>query len=124
MVKGVLIKARGYKDGGQTLFKVAEYPSVIDTIFDITQFVHPVLLPKPYCLAVDDNGIAYDLQVNEVASILYGYINHGNLIVGDVVVFKDAIVNGQPDIVGLDEEDVEAIKYLLEMGFGAKEDSK
>lgn len=73
------------------------------------EVVHPMLLPRPYCMIVDEEGLLKEKQMNPFASVLYGYVAHGQPIVGTVVLMKEGIRDGEPDIVGLDEEDIKTI---------------
>ncbi|MFR7743886.1 MAG: hypothetical protein ACLU3I_11795 [Acutalibacteraceae bacterium] len=47
------------------------------------------------------------------ALIFYGTDQHGEPIVGNIVVMKDGYRNGEPDIVGLDDSEVEQVKYTI-----------
>ena len=48
-------------------------------------------------LVVNDEGLWQGLAVNDVASFMYGHT-----IVGNAVVMKEGIVNGEPDLIGLE----------------------
>ena len=37
------------------------------------EIVHPINLPGPFCMIVDDEGRLKQKPFNEIASILYGY---------------------------------------------------
>ena len=82
------------------------------------EVVHPQGLPRPYCLIVDEEGRLKDYPMNIFGSVLYGYVEHGQPIVGTVVLMKEGLRNGEPDIVGLDMDDIENDIYPLLRCFG------
>lgn len=64
----------------------------------------PTSEPAGYLLLVDDNGrFVPGNRANLIAGYYYGDVVHG--IVGDALIGKEGYRNGEPDIVGLDEED-------------------
>lgn len=65
----------------------------------------------PYLLVVDEEGKVKDppKQPNEVATMLF----KGAVIVGDVIIGKSGLRNGEPDIVGLDSYEVESLLFHL-----------
>lgn len=97
------------EDYGNPLFK-----TVGQTVGGYIEIVHPRYLPRPYMLVINEEGKLIGLPVNKTGSILYGCgIDHGEPIVGDLVIMKDGFVNGEPDIVGLDDDDIPSILELL-----------
>ena len=90
------------------------YKTVGQTVAGYIEIVHPRYLPRPYMLVINEEGKLIDLPINKTGSVLYGCdIDHGEPIVGDLVIMKDGYVNGEPDIVGLDDEDIPRILSLL-----------
>lgn len=89
------------------------YKSVGAVVGGCIEHVHPKGLPQPYCLICNDNGLALELPINYIGSLLYGTPKHGYPIVGTIVLMKDGFVNSEPDIVGLDDEDVDKLAVLL-----------
>lgn len=59
-----------------------------------------------YYMIVNEDGLLKGLPVNLYGCYLYGTDQHGNPIVGNVVIMKPGFRDGVPDIVGL--TDVEA----------------
>ena len=57
-------------------------------------------LGNPYLIVCDEDGIPKGLEVNVVGTLLYG-----SPIVGDIVIMKSDVRNGEPDIVGMDDEE-------------------
>lgn len=67
-----------------------------------------------YCLIVDDEGLYKpDAQVNPYASLLYGIIDHGQPLVGRVVVAKNIVTDEGLDTGGLDTDDIFAIMSAI-----------
>lgn len=76
------------------------------------EIVHPVGLDPKWVMVVNENGRWYGLPRNHTASILYGCgLYHAEPIVGNAVIMKEGFVDGEPDIIGLDDND---IQYLIE----------
>ena len=66
------------------------------------EVVHPEGLPPHFCMVVNEEGRLLGLPINTRASLLFG-----EAIVGDAVILKAGInEDGDPDLVGLDVEDV------------------
>ena len=70
-------------------------------------------LARPLCMIVNEEGRLLDLPLNHIGSFFYGTDQHGEPIVGNIVVMKDGYRNGEPDIVGLDDSEVERVKYTI-----------
>jgi hypothetical protein len=51
---------------------------------------------------------------NPIGSYLYGYHEHGNPIVGDILIGKNIMTDEGPDAGGLDELDIQRIRGQLE----------
>lgn len=77
------------------------------------EHVKPARLRHPYCMIVNEEGRLLDLPLNYVGSYFYGTDQHGEPIVGNIVIMKDGYRNGEPDIVGLDDSEVERVKYTI-----------
>ena len=74
-----------------------------------------VRVPGNYYLIVDENGKMYDepKPVNIKASMLYPGTPYGDPIVGDVLIGFLGRVNGEPDMVGLDEADIDMLELFF-----------
>ena len=60
-----------------------------------------------YCMIVDDEGLLKeDFEVNVIASLLYGYDDHGQPLAGDVLVCKNEMTDEGMDSVGMDDADL------------------
>ena len=95
-------------------FSLPLYQSAGEAVGGYIEHVNPRLLRRPYCLLVNEEGLLLGLPINALASYMYGTHMHGNPIVGDVVLLKNATVNGERDIVGLSDKEIEKITRELE----------
>lgn len=69
------------------------------------EHVLPRRLPRPYCMMVDEGGRLKDLPLNPLGSYLYQTDIHGDPIVGDIILLKDDLYAGEPDVIGMTEEE-------------------
>lgn len=78
------------------------------------EVVCPALMPHPYLMLVDDEGLLKKLPINPTASILYGCLQHGTPICGPALIMKEITTeDGEHDIAPLDgEEIVTAVHYI------------
>ena len=110
-MKGIVITTK-YEMRVQE-FSEPAYKSIGKVVGGWIEIVHPVRLKRPYCMVVNEEGVLRNLPMNVIGSFLYGAYNHGNLILGDIVLLKDGISDdGYRDLSGLTEQD---IKYLCDM---------
>lgn len=94
-------------------FSEPAHKSIGEAVGGWIEIVRPARLERPYCMIVNDEGVLLNLPMNMFGSFLYGMGYHGNPILGDIVLLKEGInSDGEPDILGLDEQD---IKYLCDM---------
>ena len=94
-------------------FSEPAHKSIGEAVGGWIEIVRPVRLEPPYCMIVNEEGALLNLPMNMFGSFLYGTSYHGNPILGDIVLLKEGInSDGEPDILGLDEQD---IKYLCDM---------
>ena len=68
-----------------SLMRTEEYTtplheSIGKTVGGWIEVVHPKLLPAPYCMIVNEEGLLLGLPVNLLGSILYESFRHGNQI--------------------------------------------
>lgn len=89
------------------------YKTVGSAVGGYIEHVHPMRLARPLCMIVNEEGRLLDLPLNHIGSFFYGTDQHGEPIVGNIVVMKDGYRNGEPDIVGLDDSEVEQVKYTI-----------
>lgn len=91
------------------------YKTVGRTVGGYIEVVHPRGLPHPYVMIVNEEGRIIDLPINEVGSALYGYAQHGEPIMEDIVLMKEGLRNGEPDIIGLTDADIRFLTtYIAE----------
>lgn len=121
-MKGILVKTTGEireAEFGEPMFK-----TVGKAVGGHIEHVRPRGLEDPYCMVVNEEGRLRGLPVNPIGSYLYGTYDHGEPIVGDIVIMKEGFTDGEPDIVGLDDLDVQQLALLLDdvmQGLDAKE---
>ncbi len=89
------------------------YKTVGSAVGGYIEHVKPARLRHPYCMIVNEEGRLLDLPLNHIGSFFYGTDQHGEPIVGNIVVMKDGYRNGELDIVGLDDSEVEQVKYTI-----------
>ena len=84
----------------------------------LIEVVRPYLLPHPYRMLVNESALLLELPINLIGSYLYGSAFHGNPIVGNIIIMKEAVINewGEHDIVGLEEQEAHNIcNYFKEI---------
>ncbi len=86
------------------------YETVGSAVGGYIEHVKPARLRHPYCMIINEEGRLLDLPLNPVGSYFYGTDRHGEPIVGNIVVMKDGYRAGEPDIVGLNNDEVRQIK--------------
>lgn len=89
------------------------YKTVGSAVGGYIEHVHPMRLARPLCMIVNEEGRLLDLPLNYVGSYFYGTDQHGEPIVGNIVIMKDGYRGGEPDIVGLNDVEAEQIKDVI-----------
>lgn len=89
------------------------YKTVGSAVGGYIEHVKPARLRHPYCMIVNEEGRLLDLPLNHIGSFFYGTDQHGEPIAGNIVVMKDGFRDGEPDIVGLDDSEVEQVKHTI-----------
>ena len=119
-MNGIVIKTDmsvSVREFGEPLYK-----SVGEAVGGFVEHVIPRYLMNPFCMMVNEEGLLRGLPVNPYGCIFYGSHIHGIPIVGDVVIMKDGMVNGERDIVGLTDDDISVIiSYMTAIGFLSSE---
>ena len=54
-----------------------------------------------------------NLPINVMGSLWYGTLDHGQPIVGNIVVMKLGYRDGEPDIIGLEDSEIDEIKSMV-----------
>lgn len=92
------------------------YPQQIGC--DYFENVYPRGLEEPYMMIVDEEGLFKDKPVlNFYASWLYETHKHGQPIVGDALIMKQIIVDGEPEIGGMEKKEAEALQRKVHSKF-------
>lgn len=89
------------------------YDIVRNTIDGFMENVYPKGLPEGYVMIVDDEGKLKGKPINQVGSYLYQSHIHGDPIVGDVVILKLGIYQGEYDIVGIPDNEANELMNEL-----------
>ena len=83
----------------------------------------PTQIP-PYVLVINDEGKLRRLPLNRIASELYGAALHRDLIVGPAVLVKRGInEDGEPDLLGLTEQEAEDLANVIRRYGGGNSDA-
>lgn len=89
------------------------YKTVGSAVGGYIEHVKPARLRHPYCMIVNEEGRLLDLPLNYAGSYFYGTDQHGEPIVGNIVIMKDGYRGGESDIVGLSDVEAEQIKDVI-----------
>ena len=66
------------------------------------------------CLVVDDEGLCKDeIVFNPIGSLLYGYLDHGQPLAGDVLVCKDVYTEDGIETGGLTDEEIDMVQAAI-----------
>ena len=71
-------------------------------------------LEEGYVMIVDEEGLLKENCLNVAGSWLYGTDDHGEPIVGDLLIMKEEYGEDGPDLAGMSEES--AIRFKEELG--------
>lgn len=72
------------------------------------------------CMIVNEEGRIIGLELNDVGTFLYNDTPTPlpcEPVVGDILVMMEGFVDGEPDVIGLDDEQIEIIKAALKDKF-------
>lgn len=115
--RGVVVTTDGrayVREFGYPLYRSCE-----DTLGGWIETVRPRGLDRPYMMLVNEEGLLHDLPLNMVGSFFYQTHLHGQPIVGNIILMKEGYRDGEPDIVGLDEDEAEKLlDMVLKLPFG------
>ena len=94
-------------------FEEPLYKTVGAAVGGYIEHVRPMRLKEPFCMIVNEEGRLHKLPLNLVGSFFYGTDFHNEPIVGNIVIMKDGYRNGEPDIVGLDDTEIERVQNSI-----------
>ena len=89
------------------------YQSVGDVVGGYIEKVSPRGLKEPFCFLCNEEGLLKNLPINVMGSLWYGTLDHGQPIVGNIVVMKLGYRDGEPDIIGLEDSEIDEIKSMV-----------
>lgn len=78
------------------------------------ELVHPRRLPAKYVMIVNEEGLILRLDKNAIGSYLYETDKHGSPIVGNIIFLKNDRFDGEPDVVGLSDDEADELMTLFE----------
>ena len=58
-------------------------------------------------MMVNENGRLLGMPLNPLGSYLYGTLIHGTFIAGDIMILKLGCYAGEPDVVGMSDEEAQ-----------------
>lgn len=86
------------------------------------EVVRPAGMQSPFCMVVDEEGLLCDEpKINHVGSFIYGTHIHGSPIVGNIVIAAEGFVDGDVDLIGLDDKTISYLYQMLKNQFNLKE---
>lgn len=97
------------------------YESIGKVVGGWIAVVRPMGLTRPFCMIVNEEGLLLELAYNAVGSYLYETRKHGSPILGNIVIMKEGMTPEGPDIIGLTNDEVKALKEILTKQFDLKE---
>ena len=110
-MKGIVVTPEGEISVQE--FHAPLHKTVGDVVGNHMAYVKPARLPEPYCLIVNEDGLLLNLRPNPHATWLYGGSMHKNPIVGTIVVMKIDMTPEGHGIIGLTDEETEAMRKYL-----------
>lgn len=108
MAKGIIVKTTGEiitQDFAEPL-----YLHLNDAVGGYFEIVRPCYFgpDSKIVFVCNENGIMEQLDENPIGSAIYG-----GLIVGDIVFMKEGMVDGEPDLVSLTEDEISQLRDLF-----------
>lgn len=103
-------------------FSEPVHRSIGDAVGGWIEVVHPKRLEYPYCMVINEEGVIRKLPTNSFGSFLYGIDRHCIPVLGDIVLLKEGInSDGEPDILGLNGQDIKYLCDMVSSGNGARD---
>ncbi len=97
------------KEMYQVDYDAPHYDVISKAVGGRYEHVRPKGLQLPYCMMVNEEGRLMNLPVNLLGSYLYGVLQHGQPIVGDILFLKEGYHEGEPDVVGMTKEEAQSL---------------
>ena len=70
--------------------------------------LHQEILDDKMCFFCDESGLLKELSFNPIGTLLYG-----GIIVGTIIISKNDYVDGEMDVVTLDEDEIDLLMHNL-----------
>ena len=79
------------------------------------EIVHPRKLPG-FSMVVDEEGLIKKNPVaNRIASMVYGYMEHGQVIAGNVLIMSEKLTPDGAELCGLTDAGVSVVMSMLQL---------
>ena len=88
-------------------YDAPHYDVIREAVGGWYEHVRPKGLQNPYCMMANEEGLLIGLPINPLGSYLYGSLEHGQFIVGDVIFLKEGYCGGEPDVVGMTADEAQ-----------------
>ena len=97
------------------------YEKVSAAVGGLVQYVRAKGLPRPYTMAVNEEGRLRNLPYNPLGSFWYGTQNHGHPIMGTIVLLREELNDeGELDTFPLTDADVEKLMLMIDEAKASK----
>lgn len=93
------------------------YEIIHETVGGWYENVHPRRLARKYVMIVNEEGKLLHLPTNAIASYLYETDKHGEPIVGNVIILKMGVYQGEADVIGMSYDEAVAVMTNLTKSF-------
>ena len=71
---------------------------------DWIEIVRPKNLARGYVMIVDEEGLLRGKIINVAGSHLYGTVEHGSPVVGDIMIVREVMGDEGPELAGMEPE--------------------
>ena len=96
-------------------YEAPHYKLIREAVGGRYELVHPKRLGEPYCMMVNEEGLLLDLPLNPLGCYLCGSC----VIVGDIMILKTGDYNGEPDAIGMTDEEARRLgEWFVLLGGG------
>lgn len=106
-MKGIIVTAKN--EMRMVDYDPPHYDVIKEAVGGWYEHVKPRRLKRPYCMMVNEEGLLLRLPTNDYGCYLYDTLSHGAPIVGDIMILKDGYHDGEPDVVGMDEDEARTV---------------
>lgn len=81
---------------------------------NMIEIVHPRYLPG-FSMVVDEEGLIRKNPIaNKIASMVYGYMDHGQVIAGNVLIMSEKLTPHGAELCGLNDTGIAVVVSMLQ----------